>query len=105
MILFAMLVIAAAIAMIGGPRYKKVKKKPKLNIGKLLIYGISIGFATGPKGFDTKSSAAKLSSSYKNIFMDTHHDDRRYLVFSSNFSVLQNFKPLPSPSITSKIKI
>lgn len=49
MVLFAILMVAASIAMIrGGKENIGIQKiHQKLNIGKLLIYGISIGLATG----------------------------------------------------------
>lgn len=49
MVLFAILMVAASIAMIRGAKENIGIQKIhlKLNIGKLLIYGISIGLATG----------------------------------------------------------
>lgn len=49
MVLFAILMVAASIAMIRGAKENIGIQKihQKLNIGKLLIYGISIGLATG----------------------------------------------------------
>lgn len=49
MVLFAILMLAASIAMIkgSGPKESVTSVKPKLNIAKLLIYGIAIGLATG----------------------------------------------------------
>lgn len=49
MVLFAVLMVAAAVAMIKGAKDEDVAQteRPKLNIKKLLLYGISIGLATG----------------------------------------------------------
>lgn len=49
MVLFAVLMVAASIAMIRGAKEEAIAEvtKPKVNITKLLIYGISIGLATG----------------------------------------------------------
>lgn len=49
MMLFAVLMVAASIAMIRGTKEEAVAEvtKPKVNITKLLKYGISIGLATG----------------------------------------------------------
>jgi len=49
MVLFAVLMVAAAVAMIKGVKDEDVAQteRPKLNIKKLLLYGISIGLATG----------------------------------------------------------
>ncbi|NII82131.1 sulfite exporter TauE/SafE family protein [Pedobacter sp. SG908] len=48
MVLFAVLMVAAAVAMIRGTKEENYeRKRPKLNVGKLLLYGISIGLATG----------------------------------------------------------
>ncbi|PWS26207.1 permease [Pedobacter yonginense] len=49
MVLFAVLMVAAATAMIKGGRANSSNqiKKPQLDLGKLLLYGIAIGLATG----------------------------------------------------------
>ncbi|WP_131538588.1 sulfite exporter TauE/SafE family protein [Pedobacter nototheniae] len=49
MVLFAVLMVAAATAMIKGARAESSIRivKPQLHIGKLLLYGIAIGLATG----------------------------------------------------------
>lgn len=48
MVLFAILMVGAATAMIkGGEKTETSPPKPKLQIGKLLFYGIAIGLATG----------------------------------------------------------
>ncbi|GGE41986.1 hypothetical protein EV200_101582 [Pedobacter psychrotolerans] len=49
MVLFAVLMVAAAVAMIRGTKDEDPARteKPKLNVKKLLFYGISIGLATG----------------------------------------------------------
>lgn len=49
MVLFAILMIAAAIAMISDVKSETPAEteRPKLNIGKLLLYGFYIGLATG----------------------------------------------------------
>ncbi|CAH0265174.1 MULTISPECIES: sulfite exporter TauE/SafE family protein [unclassified Pedobacter] len=49
MVLFAVLMVGAASAMIKGGKEESDAQieKPKLQIGKLLLYGIAIGLATG----------------------------------------------------------
>ena len=49
MVLFAVLMVAAASAMIKGGKEKIQLQtaKPRLQIGKLLFYGVAIGLATG----------------------------------------------------------
>ncbi|SFA55278.1 hypothetical protein SAMN04488511_114128 [Pedobacter suwonensis] len=49
MVLFAVLMVAAATAMIKGARAESSTRieKPPLHIGKLFLYGIAIGLATG----------------------------------------------------------
>lgn len=49
MVLFAALMVTAAVAMIRGGKDETSsgRETPRLNIGKLLFYGISIGLATG----------------------------------------------------------
>ncbi|MGA9652134.1 sulfite exporter TauE/SafE family protein [Pedobacter sp.] len=52
MVLFAALMIAASLAMIrgGNEREQTGAERPGLNIGKLLLYGVFIGLATGLLG-------------------------------------------------------
>ncbi|MFC3560219.1 sulfite exporter TauE/SafE family protein [Pedobacter jamesrossensis] len=49
MVLFAVLMVAAALAMIRGGKDETSaeRERPKLKVEKLLLYGISIGLATG----------------------------------------------------------
>lgn len=53
MVLFAILMVAAASAMINSGSKKEINKtisKPKFNVLKLMVFGIAIGLATGILG-------------------------------------------------------
>ncbi len=52
MVLFALLMVAAAVAMISNGRtlVAPVEAKSKLKVGRLLLYGVAIGVATGLLG-------------------------------------------------------